>query len=676
MATPAQLKTIPGRFIFLLRLLFALFGLVASTAVVRAAITLDAENMSPGGTGATVSTSNDSNASGGVIEFLNATAAGQTMTLTTPSVAAGTYQVQFRYKTNTSRGQHTVKIDGVQLGGTIEQYATTSAYVTATLGNVTFSTAATHSIVLSVTGKNSSATQYYITADVFTLTLQTSPPSAPVFSPVAGTYTSAQTVTITSSGATSIYYTTNGTTPTTSSTLYSSAVSIAASETLEAIGVNSGGSSAVTSGIYTINLPPAAAPTLSPVAGTYTSAQTVTITSATSGASIRYTTDGSAPTETNGTLYSSAVTISSTTTLKAIAYKSGFTDSTVTTGVYTITLPPPSAPVFSPVAGTYTSAQTVTITSSGATSVYYTTNGTTPTTASTLYSGAVSIAASETLEAIGVNSGGSSAATSGIYTITLPTAAAPTFSPVAGTYTSAQTVTITSATSGASIRYTTDGVTTPTETVGTLYSSAVTISSTTTLKAIAYKIGFNADSGVTTGTYTITLPPPSAPMFSPVAGTYTSAQTVTITSAGATSIYYTTNGTTPTTASTLYSGPVSISATTTLEAIGVNSGGSSAVTTGTYTITLPPPSAPVFSPVAGSYTSAQTVTITSSGATSIYYTTNGTTPTPSSTLYSGAILMRSEGETLKAIGVNSGGSSAVTMRHLHDHPAECRDPDL
>jgi hypothetical protein len=80
----------------------------------------------------------------------------------------GTYQVQLRYKTNTTRGQHTVKIDGVQVGGTIDQYATTSAYTTVTLGNATFSTATTHTIVLAVTGKNGSATQFYITADKFT----------------------------------------------------------------------------------------------------------------------------------------------------------------------------------------------------------------------------------------------------------------------------------------------------------------------------------------------------------------------------------------------------------------------------------------------------------------------------------------------------------------------------
>jgi hypothetical protein len=82
--------------------------------------------------------------------------------------------------------------------------------------------------------------------------------------------------------------------------------------------------------------PQVAAPTFSPGGGTYSSAQTVTISSATSGASIRYTTDGSTPTSTTGTLYSGPVSVSSTTTLKAIAFESGMTDSTVSSATYTI----------------------------------------------------------------------------------------------------------------------------------------------------------------------------------------------------------------------------------------------------------------------------------------------------------------------------------------------------
>ena len=128
----------------------------------------EAESMSPVGTGATVSISNDANASGGVIEFLNSTAAGQTMTFTTPSMPAGTYQLQLRYKTNKTRGQHTVTVDGIQVGGTLDQYASTSTYLTATLGNVTLTSSGAHTIVMTVTGKNSAATAFYITADKFT----------------------------------------------------------------------------------------------------------------------------------------------------------------------------------------------------------------------------------------------------------------------------------------------------------------------------------------------------------------------------------------------------------------------------------------------------------------------------------------------------------------------------
>jgi hypothetical protein len=164
---------------------------------------------------------------------------------------------------------------------------------------------------------------------------------------------------------------------------------------------------------------------------------------------------------------------------------------------------------------------------------------------------------------------------------------APTFSPPGGTYSSTQSVSLASATSGASIRYTTNG-TTPTATTGTVYSGPVSIAASSTLKAIAYKSGMT-DSAVSSATYTITTSPAQvgAPTFSPGGGTYTTAQSVTISSAtsGAT-IRYTTNGTTPSaTTGTVYSGPVSIAATSTLKAIAYSSGMTdSAVTSATYTI--------------------------------------------------------------------------------------------
>lgn len=76
-------------------------------------------------------------------------------------------------------------------------------------------------------------------------------------------------------------------------------------------------------------------PSFGPAPGNYSNAQNVTISSATSGATIRYTTNGNTPTSSSGILYSSPVPISATTTLKAIAYKSGMVDSSVETALYT-----------------------------------------------------------------------------------------------------------------------------------------------------------------------------------------------------------------------------------------------------------------------------------------------------------------------------------------------------
>jgi uncharacterized protein (DUF1800 family) len=104
-----------------------------------------------------------------------------------------------------------------------------------------------------------------------------------------------------------------------------------------------------------------APPTFTPLAGTFTSAQSVTIATTTSGASIRYTTNGTNPTDSAGTLYSSAIAVSATTTVKAIAYKSGMSDSAVVSALYTISLPAVSVSV-SPPTASLSSGQTQSLT--------------------------------------------------------------------------------------------------------------------------------------------------------------------------------------------------------------------------------------------------------------------------------------------------------------------------
>ena len=87
-----------------------------------------------------------------------------------------------------------------------------------------------------------------------------------------------------------------------------------------------------------------ATPSFSPGGGSFTSAQSVTISDATSGAVIHYTTNGSTPTASSAT-YGGAINVASTTTLQAIAVKSGSTDSAVASATYTIGSTPATCPV-------------------------------------------------------------------------------------------------------------------------------------------------------------------------------------------------------------------------------------------------------------------------------------------------------------------------------------------
>lgn len=81
--------------------------------------------------------------------------------------------------------------------------------------------------------------------------------------------------------------------------------------------------------------PSAATPTFSVAAGTYSETQSVALSTTTEGASIYYTTNGEDPT-TSSTLYSTPISVSATTTIKAIAVKDGMSNSSVATATYTI----------------------------------------------------------------------------------------------------------------------------------------------------------------------------------------------------------------------------------------------------------------------------------------------------------------------------------------------------
>jgi len=154
----------------------------------------------------------------------------------------------------------------------------------------------------------------------------------------------------------------------------------------------------------------------------------------------------------------------------------------------------------------------------------------------------------------------------------------------------------------------------------------------------------------------------SRPVFIPTPGIYNSPQQVSMTCSTANStIYYTLDGSTPTTSSTRFTGPFTVSTTTTIKAFATSTTSGlapSRVATGDYSI-VNQVEKPVISPSGGQFSTPQPVTLTcpTAGA-SIYYSLDGSIPTSSSTLYTGPVLI-STTSTLKAVGVKAGAENSV-----------------
>jgi Chitobiase/beta-hexosaminidase C-terminal domain/Major tropism determinant N-terminal domain len=170
---------------------------------------------------------------------------------------------------------------------------------------------------------------YFITAGGDTVATPATSPESDYFSP-------SQEVTITcgTSGAT-IYYTTDDSTPTTTSNAYTTPFSVTATSTIKAIAVKAGMIKSLTSEAktYTLVSETVASPVFGRLSVPYESSLSVTITCGTSGATIYYTTDGTTPTA-SSTQYAEAFSVTTNVTIKAIAIKAGMFDSTVTSQQY------------------------------------------------------------------------------------------------------------------------------------------------------------------------------------------------------------------------------------------------------------------------------------------------------------------------------------------------------
>ncbi|HBC76833.1 MAG TPA: hypothetical protein DC017_18690, partial [Candidatus Wallbacteria bacterium] len=428
--------------------------------------------------------------------------------------------------------------------------------------------------------------------------------SAPVFEPAEGTYAVPQKVSIScATPGAIIKYTLDGTTPSAfNGEIYTLPLPVSTMTAISAISIKDGmENSEISRAVYVITLPQqAAAPLFTPAGGEFTEPQIVTMSCSTVGAAIKYTLDGSMPSGLNGEPYTSPVLITKHTTIKAIAFKTGMTDSAVTTASFNIVaVQQAMRPSIKPAGGIYTATISVELVSSTAGSVVkYTLDGTDPSETSGLtYSVPIMINSSLIVKAVSIKVGMKpSEMVSAVYTIDISGPPGkvnpPSFVPAAGIYTATVSVALASSTAGAIIKYTING-TEPSETFGLTYSVPIVLNTSAIIKAISLKAGMQP-SEVASAAYTVNIPEPqplqaAMPQFSPAAGVYNAAQNVTIISATAgAAIYYTTNGAAPTVASARYSAPVAISATATLKAIAVKAAMiNSEIASASYVINMP-----------------------------------------------------------------------------------------
>ena len=327
-------------------------------------------------------------------------------------------------------------------------------------------------------------------------------------------------VTISADEGASIYYTTDGTEPSetsTTSTLYTAPFPVTTTSTIKAIAVKPYYQNSNVSTLeVTITTPTVEAPVFTPGTGTYADSVVFSITCATEGAEIRYTMDGSEPTATS-TLYSTPITLTATTTVKAKAFKTDWNPSETVTAIYTVVYDPVLTVDATTLNFTSTTL-TQTFTVSGAhldnaitltcDNTHFTVN---PTNISNPNSNTVVTVTFDGTEPttglITIVSDTLSAQVAMTATAQLP---APVMDPADGVDTLI-TVTMSCSVADAAIHYTTDG-TEPTAASATYNAPvALNIPGTYTVKAIAVKAGWE-NSEITTGTYIINEPPAPQPL--------------------------------------------------------------------------------------------------------------------------------------------------------------------
>lgn len=520
-----------------------------------------------------------------------------------------------------------------------------------------------------------------------------------------GSFTSAQKFTLSikdnSDTAPKIYFTRDGSVPSTSSPLYQKGQSftvvdkgIARDLYLRTLAVDKSGNARRQSFVYYIDSAPVVTP--SKPAGKYNGVQNITLSvkdESDKAPVIYYTTDGSTPSK-NSPVYRSGSAISAQPGSKSVdlrirtlamdsqgnwrrqVFDYDIADGDTTAPVATASL----------AAGTYYSAQSLTLTISDdkdpAAKAYYTLDGSDPTVASPDYGKGVSIALgkSTTVKVLAVDASGNKKIYTFAYVIATPT---DTWY-FRGTPNSWGKTAM--------------------EQVGTLFCTVQTFGAASTDPRFKvdhkgdwtenypgqdYKVTANSTLKIcfdpSTKAFTVGDADPGKDVIppivtaSPAAGSYTTTQSISL---GVTDnvdkapkLYYTTDGTAPTTASPLYtnqiltaSDTVKVGADLTVRTLAVDAAGNQVTNTFTYTIGDIIPPAVTASPAAGSYPTTQfiglSVTDNVDKAPKLYYTTDGKEPTTASTVYTNQTLTAKDTVsgaadlTVKTLAVDASGNQS------------------
>lgn len=422
-----------------------------------------------------------------------------------------------------------------------------------------------------------------------------------------------------------IYYTLDGTEPNESSMLYKAPFKLDHNATVKAIAIGEGCANSYVA-TYKIDSYIVAAPTIS-----YSNLM-LNITTSTADAKIYYTLDGTEPTA-KSNLYTKPVSLTHNCTVKAIALRDNYADSPVTTYQLNVDNLICAVPTFKRTGNKLE----LSTTTQGA-NIYYTMDGTEPTTKSTKYDKAIDIQHNGIIKAITAMDGHITSKVS-TFEITDIQAATPEMSIVN------DKLVIACSTPGAVIHYEIGDDKVPTET-SPIYTEPLEVTEDMTVKAIAFAKDYNTSEVAIFSPYVC-----KVPSFSVANNLLTI-----ISETDGADIYYTTDGSTPTTSSNKYTGPITLTHNGTYKAIAVKEGLLVSVVS-SYTVDYFKASLPTCSFADGKLTLSSNMP-----NAVIHYEIGGSTPTSSSSIYQGELTL-TDNRPVKAIVVADGFNSSDVMTY-------------